>query len=155
MAEGVFRDLTNFGTDAAHPLIAAIDSAGTYAGHAGSRPDPRTRAQLKTQGVHGYSHTARQVKGCDFRDFEYVIAMDEMNLADLKDLAAREVKAGRISTEEAGRVRLFGEFGGKSVKEIVGDPYYGGDDGFKEVYLQVKRMGEGLLRYIEEKNKAG
>lgn len=55
-------------------------------------------------------------------------------------------------------VRLFGDFGkGGAVHEQVGggevvkDPYYGGANGFEEVYQQVVRFSQGFLEHIEKK----
>lgn len=47
------------------------------------------------------------------------------------------------------KVRLYGEFGGKGKDEEIGDPYYGGRNGFEVAYEQVTRMGKGLLKEIE------
>lgn len=55
-------------------------------------------------------------------------------------------------------VRLFGDFGAGVSHgrvgggEVVKDPYYGGANGFEEVYQQVTRFSRGFLNYIEEKH---
>jgi low molecular weight phosphotyrosine protein phosphatase len=149
MAEGVFQNLAS-----QHPLIARIDSCGTGAYHAGDNPDPRTLSVLAENGIQQYKHKARKVRVPeDFKEFDYVIAMDADNVADLKSVGRRSKKVAVEGWE--GKVRMFGEFGGKSKKEEVGDPYYGGRDGFEIAYEQVKRCGEGLLREIEERAKDG
>lgn len=153
MAEGVFRNITNFDTPSQHALIARIDSCGTGAYHAGDNPDPRTMSVLAENGLKDYRHKARKVQLDDFAKFDYIIGMDADNVADLKALGRRSKKLD--SDEWESKVRLFGEFGGKSRREEVGDPYYGGRDGFEIAYEQVKRCGEGLLREIEERAKNG
>lgn len=154
MAESVFQNLTNFNTPSQHPLIARIDSCGTGAYHAGNSPDPRTLSVLAENGLKEYNHKARKVRVPeDFAEFDYVIAMDADNLADLKAVGTRSKKIDVDGWES--KVRLFGEFGGNSKKEEVGDPYYGGRDGFEIAYEQVKRCGEGLLKEIEERAKVG
>lgn len=153
MAEGVFRNLTNFGTSSQHPLIARIDSCGTGAYHAGDSPDPRTLSVLAANGLKDYRHKARKVRVPeDFAEFDYVIGMDADNVADLKSLGRRSKKVDADGWES--KVRLFGEFGGKGTREEVDDPYYGGRDGFEIAYEQVKRCGEGLLKEIEERANA-
>jgi low molecular weight phosphotyrosine protein phosphatase len=83
MAEGVFRSLTAFNTASAHPLISRIDSCGTGAYHAGDNPDPRTMSVLKAHGITDYKHAARKVRvPQDFEEFDYVLAMDGMNVQD-------------------------------------------------------------------------
>ncbi|KJY00588.1 low molecular weight phosphotyrosine protein phosphatase [Zymoseptoria brevis] len=156
MAEGVFRHLTNFETSNPHPLIAAIDSCGTGAYHAGDRPDSRTLTVLKDNGLSSYKHAARKVRVPeDFEKFDYLIAMDEDNYMDLRDLVKRTKKnKGTLRDEHLEKVRLYGEFGGKDNKEEIGDPYYGGREGFTIAYEQVVRCGKGLLKEIEEGAKA-
>lgn len=155
MAEGVFRDLTSFGTDDQTPLIADVDSCGTGAYHAGDSPDPRTIKVLRANNITSYKHAARKVRVPeDFEEFDYVLAMDLDNLEDLKDMVARGVKRKVISAEAAEdmkkRVMLYGTFGGKSKKEEVIDPYYGGGEGFEIAFEQMQRFGKGLLEHIQE-----
>lgn len=156
MAEGVFRDLTAFGTDSQHPLIAEIDSCGTGAYHAGDKSDPRTMTVLKANGITNYSHKARKVKVPeDFERFDYLLAMDDDNLAGLRDMVKRAKKRGVLSGEEVQKVHLYGAFGGDVASEEIGDPYYGGKDGFEVAFEQVTRFGKGLLKHIEEGHGKG
>lgn len=150
MAEGVFRGLAEN-----HQLISRIDSCGTGAYHAGDQPDPRTLSVLEQHGINGFRHKARKIKvPSDFEEFDYVLAMDEDNLIDLREMVKRAKKRGLLSGDEMDRVRLYGEFGGKSKDEEVGDPYYGGRNGFEVAFEQLNRFGKGLLSHIEEEAKA-
>ncbi|KAK1807766.1 hypothetical protein LTR12_017888 [Friedmanniomyces endolithicus] len=130
-------------------FIANVDSYGTGAYHAGDLSDTRTMSVLKNNGMTDYRHQARKVRIKDFREYDYVLGMDGENVEDLRDLVKRATKKGSLSGEEAGRVHLCGEFGGKTKKEEIGDPYYGGRDGFKVAYEQVTRFGKALLQHIE------
>lgn len=173
MAEGVFRNLAD-----AHPAIGEIDSAGTGAYHSLEPPDSRTMSTLRRHGITGYNHAARKVTKEDFLTFDYLLAMDKSNLSDLLDVresviaslrrkadsrsAAKITRSGTeaaISAQGAdtqvAEVRLFGDFG-KGGKlharvgggEVVQDPYYGGSNGFEEVYQQVVRFSQGFLDYV-------
>ena len=155
MAEGYFRSLTAFSTRSQHPLIAAIESCGTGAYHAGDQPDPRTLDVLRKEGgITGYRHKARKVRApSDFTEYDFIVAMDEDNLEDLRDLVKRARKKGLLDEGQVGRVCLFGEFGGRDEGEEVQDPYYGGRDGFEVAFEQVERCGKGLIRHIEEEAK--
>lgn len=126
MAEGVFRHQTHFTTPSQkHPLIKEIDSCGTGAYHAGDRPDPRTLSVLADNGLTDFKHKARRVKVPeDFERFDYLLAMDENNYLDLREMAKRAVQKGQLGEEVIERVRLYGEFGGKSKKEEIVDPWY-------------------------------
>ncbi|KAK4541529.1 hypothetical protein LTR36_007975 [Oleoguttula mirabilis] len=155
MAEGVFRDITHFGTAEQHPLIADIDSCGTGAYHAGDYSDTRTMSVLEDNGIADYTHKSRKVKVPeDFQRFDYLLAMDEENLVDLRDLAKRAGKRGLLDGKDAAKkVYLFGEFGTKGKDEEVGDPYYGpGRDGFVTAFEQVSRLGRALLNHIEQQS---
>ncbi|KAK3707825.1 Low molecular weight phosphotyrosine protein phosphatase [Vermiconidia calcicola] len=161
MAEGTFRAVTNFDTDHPHPLISRIDSCGTGAYHAGDQPDPRTLSVLAAKaGITTYRHKARKIKvPSDFLEFDYVLAMDEDNMIDLRDMMKRARKKGvsdaREQEEVMQKVRLYGAFGGKAEDEEVQDPYYGGRNGFEIAYEQVERFGSGLLKHIEQEAAKG
>lgn len=146
LAEGTFRGLAED-----HALVSRIDSCGTGAYHAGDQPDSRSLSVLEQHGIKGFKHKARKVKvPSDFEDFDYILAMDQDNLIDLRDMVKRAQKLELLSGDEMGKVRLYGEFGGKSKDEEVQDPYYGGRNGFETAFEQVTRFGKGLLKHIEE-----
>ena len=173
MAEAVFRSLTNNlppvspsavskSLSTAHPQISYIDSAGTGAYHTLDPPDARTLATLHSHSIHGYTHCARKITAEDFSDFDYIFAMDRNNLRDLKAMKMRVDKRGGVPSKA--KVRLFGEFGGKSrangrrsgeelAGEEVVDPYYGADNGFEVVFEQVDRFSRAFLRMIGEDGK--
>ncbi|MGI9179977.1 MAG: low molecular weight protein-tyrosine-phosphatase [Longimicrobiaceae bacterium] len=65
-----------------------IDSAGTSAYHAGSPPDARSAQVARARGVE-VSGSARQLAADDLRRFDYIIAMDAENLAEIERLRAR------------------------------------------------------------------
>ena len=137
MAEGVFRSLTK-----SHPGIGEIDSAGTGAYHTLEPPDCRTMETLEKHGIKGYDHGARQVLLEDFDTFDYIFAMDSYNLRDLQRSRRRAESEGK---KVKAQVMLFGEYSGKRTAEEVGDPYYGADDGFAEVFEQVSRFSKNFL----------
>ncbi|OJJ03522.1 hypothetical protein ASPVEDRAFT_134542 [Aspergillus versicolor CBS 583.65] len=148
MAEGVFRNVA-----ANHPLISDIDSAGTGAYHAGEPSDSRTMSTLRRHNIRNYNHAARKVTLEDFLNFDYLFAMDKYNLEDLLDL--RNSAGAKVA-----EVRLFGDYGpGGSLHErtgggeVVQDPYYGGANGFEEVYQQVARFSKNFLDYLEKNHQ--
>lgn len=153
MAEAVFRDLVFYQKAKQHPLIKTVDSCGTGAYHVGDPPHSRTMSVLKDHKISGYKHQARQVQASDFQDFDYILAMDDNNLADLRERAKKAADTSAAREDALSRVHLFGSFGGKSDHEEVDDPYYGGRQGFEIAYEQVRRFGEGLIKHIEDKAK--
>ena len=70
--------------------------------------------------------------------------MDRSNLADLQRLQ-------RGSSDSRARVMLFGEYSGTGKTETVGDPYYGGSNGFDKAFEQCSRFAANFLHEVVEK----
>ncbi len=117
-----------------------VDSAGTGAWHVGESPDPRMRRVAASHGLN-YTGRARQFRAEDLENFDLIIAMDRENLSDLQRLARSQDAAQKIRL-----LREFDPFG--SPQAGVPDPYYGGIDGFEEVYQIVDRSTQKLLDAI-------
>ncbi|KAL8727481.1 MAG: hypothetical protein Q9166_006005 [cf. Caloplaca sp. 2 TL-2023] len=141
MAEGVFRSMTK-----AETRVGTVDSAGTGAYHEGCPPDPRTMSVLEENGEVDYDHSARQVQNSDFKDFDYVLAMDDDNLHDLSRLQRRIIKNSGAHAAPA-KVMMFGDFGGRKGEEVI-DPYYGARDGFTIAYEQMTRFSKGFIKQV-------
>ena len=137
-AEGVFRDLVR-GRGLEHSI--RTDSAGTSGWHIDVPPDSRARAEARRRGINIDDLRSRKVEAADFDRFDYVIAMDEANIADLEELCPAQLR---------GRLHLFTDFAPKGTPAGVPDPYYGGEDGFKQVFDLITRCSEGLLARIAE-----
>ncbi len=136
-AEGVFRAKVAAAGLAEH---VEIDSAGTAAWHIGKSPDSRTRAAAKQRGFDLESLRARQVQPSDFAQFDWVLAMDRSNLADLQKL--RQFAGGT-------QPQLFLPLADLSESEVP-DPYYGGADGFEQVLDLIEAASDALLQRVRE-----
>jgi protein-tyrosine phosphatase len=139
-AEGVFRALVEREGLAGR---IACDSAGTGAWHVGKAPDARMRAAATRRGYDLDSLRGRQVTAGDFGRFDYVLAMDGENLADLAVLCppGHEARLGRLLDFAPGLGR-----------RDVPDPYYGGADGFEHVLDLVEAGARGLLADIRARH---
>lgn len=137
-AEGVFRVMSD---KSSHQLT--IDSAGTAAWHIGKAPDSRSQAVALKRGYDLSGLRARQVSVEDFKQFDYLLAMDTNNLNDLKALAPKDFK---------GHLSLFTDFATIPYQGIeVPDPYYtDGDMGFHEVVDIIEAASRGLLEHIAQ-----
>lgn len=119
-----------------------IDSAGTGAWHVGHPPDARATAEAAGRGI-AMGGRARQFAPADFAACDLVLAMDEQNAADLRAMAPDD--DGRA------KVRLLREFDPAAPpRPAVPDPYYGGPDGFAEVFDMVDAACRGLLDHLAD-----
>ena len=75
--------------------------------------------------------TSQQISQADLDDFDYILAMDNHNLDDLRQIA---------NAEQAEKIFLFG-------KESVPDPWYTGD--FEETYSLVQAGCQDWLTQID------
>lgn len=140
-AEAVFRQLV-----AADGHVAVtVDSAGTHDYHIGDPPDPRTQRAAKRRGLDMSELRARHLEAEDFERFDYVLVMDERNLAD-----ARAIAPARYPAE----LKLFLEFAPELGRREVPDPYYGGAAGFEEVLDLSEAAGKGLLEALRTRSAA-
>lgn len=137
-AEGVFRHHV---AEAGLSERIVVDSAGTHAYHVGSPPDRRAHAAAERRGISLVDIRARRVSDEDFERFDYIIAMDEDNVAHLKDEAPAQYHS---------KVRLFLEFSSSGQREVP-DPYYGGAAGFERVLDLVEDASRGLLETLSRK----
>ncbi|RYO90573.1 hypothetical protein DL766_007439 [Monosporascus sp. MC13-8B] len=142
MAEGVFRSLTKDPASPYHDVIDEVDSCGTGGYHIGEPPDDRTMETLRKHGVTDYQHGARQICKDDFNRFDYIFAMDDSNLENLRRFQQRwKTKNAKVE------VKMFGEFSGtRNRAEVVEDPYYYGRDAFEKAYEQCRRFSANFLR---------
>lgn len=138
LAENIFRSLVE---KAGLSEKYDVDSAGTGAWHVGESPDSRMVRVAARHGIR-YDGSARKIIHQDLIDFDWVIPMDRDNRAMLFSLAR--------DAEQQTKIHLLREFdpsGGLHAE--VPDPYYGGMDGFEEVYHIVERSCKGLLESLE------
>lgn len=118
------------------------DSAGTSDFHIGELPDERSIKCAQKNGLQ-MSHRGRQVNRTDFRDFDYIIAMDDNNLRNLNNLKVRY----KFPDKE---IFLMRDFVPNEKGMPVPDPYYGGEDGFDEIYEILNQSIDGFLIKIKE-----
>lgn len=117
-------------------LAIEVDSAGTAGYHVGEPPDRRTVAAARRRGYDLASLRARQVQAVDFDRFDFVLAMDHANLAELEERRPHGATA---------RVGLFLEYAsGKGIVEVP-DPYYGGVEDFERVLDLCEAGARGML----------
>ena len=136
-AEGIFKKLVReAGLDGA----VTIESRGTGDWHTGEPADARARAAATRRGVALDGVACRFERG-DFARFDYILSMDTRVLDTLRRLARTDA--------ERERVHNFRAFDPASPPDApVPDPYYGGADGFDEVFDICEAGCRGLLAEV-------
>jgi protein-tyrosine phosphatase len=132
-AEGVLRGIAAREFPA---LKIEIDSAGTADYHTGEPPDRRAVAAARRRGYDIAGLRARQVQPADFDRFDFVLAMDRSNLAEIESRRPQGASA---------QVSLFLEFAPDAGASEVPDPYYGGVEDFERVLDLCEAGARGLL----------
>jgi protein-tyrosine phosphatase len=132
LAEGIMR--------AKLPENYIVDSAGTGAWHSGQLPDKRSVTTAKNRGLDITNQRARQFKVSDFDTFDYIYVMDNSNYKDVLSLAPTEESKSKV------KLILNEIFPNENVD--VPDPYYGGDDGFENVFDMLDQACEAIARKV-------
>jgi protein-tyrosine phosphatase len=118
-----------------------IDSAGTLDYHVGDAPDTRAQRAARQRGYDMSNLRGRQVEAQDFFRFDYVLAMDNLNLVTLERLRPGDAQS---------HLGLFLEFAERHREHEVPDPYNGGVEGFERVLDMVEDAADGLLKHIRQ-----
>lgn len=132
MAEGVLRHLAQ-----ERGIGIVTDSAGTGDYHVGEAPDRRAQAAMRKQGMEIGDLRARQFTTADYDRFDLLLAMDADNLRNMQRLAP--------SAEHASKAMLIMDHAPEHPLREVPDPYFGGDEGFDEVFSMLMDACNRLL----------
>ena len=119
-----------------------VDSAGTGGWHAGELPDKRSIATAKNRGLDITNQRARQFKRSDFDTFDHIFVMDNSNYKDVLALAPNEEAKSKV------KLILNEIFPNENVD--VPDPYYGGQDGFENVFDILDQACEEIARKLKQ-----
>lgn len=112
-----------------------VDSAGTHGYHVGERPDPRTLKIADMNGIPTTGITARKVHNSDFEDFDLILGMDEGHVRHLKNISSGDYHH---------KIHLFMDYAGQGAIDVP-DPYYGGFEGFEEIFEMIERAAKNLV----------
>lgn len=136
-ADGIMRHLV---AKANLDHVIEVDSSGTGGWHVGECADSRARSVAKKRG-YDLPSRARKFTPRDFARFDFILAMDRSNL--------RSILAQAHTDEERAKVMLFRDFDPEVNEPAdVPDPYYGGPEGFDDVFDMCERTCAALLKHI-------
>jgi len=132
LAEGILKSKLNSNF--------TVESAGTAAYHVGNKPDPRSIAVARQNGLNITHQRARKFTRQDFEDFDVIYAMDNSNYQNIIALAKN------YQHKEKVKLILNESYPNKNLD--VPDPYYGGDKGFENVYSMLDHACEIIAKRI-------
>ena len=134
LAEGILTEKTK-------NLNTIVDSAGTAGYHIGSPPDKRSIDIAEKYNINLRDQRARQFSIADFNKFDIIYAMDKNNYAHLIALTRNQ--------EERKKIRMILNETSPDLYKSVPDPYYGGENGFQEVYDMLDEACTKIAIQIE------
>nr|WP_297788178.1 low molecular weight protein-tyrosine-phosphatase [uncultured Allomuricauda sp.] len=132
LAEGILQSKVD-------PDSVFVDSAGTAGYHVGNPPDKRSIAVAHKYGLNIGHQKCRKFSEQDFSEFDHIYVMDRSNFSDVASLAKNQ--------EEASKVKLLLSEVELGIREVP-DPYYGGHDGFENVYQMIDRACEAIAKKL-------
>ncbi|MBO0322494.1 low molecular weight phosphotyrosine protein phosphatase [Muricauda sp. CAU 1633] len=116
-----------------------VDSAGTAGYHVGNPPDPRSVAVAQRHGLDISIQKCRRFSKTDFKEFDFIYVMDRNNFSDIASLAQNQ--------QEVEKVKLLLSEVNVGIQEVP-DPYYGGEDGFEDVYQMIDLACEAIAKKL-------
>ncbi len=132
LAEGLLQQKCN-------PEKIFVDSAGTGGYHIGNAPDERSIAVALKNGLDISKQRCRKFERKDLDTFDLIYAMDLSNYKNIIALAENE--------EQKSKVHLLLNELDLATNEVP-DPYYGGKDGFENVFLIIDQACNAIAQKL-------
>lgn len=122
-------------------LDVYVDSCGTSSYHVGALPDERMMNTAKNHGFDLSNLMARQFKKSDFLNFDIIYVMDASNYNNVIALSSSE--------EDKQKVVFFLNELYPNSNMAVPDPYFGGEQGFEDVFKLVDETTDVIIEKIK------
>lgn len=132
LAEGILRDKVKKAD-----LDWIIDSAGTAHYHMGEPPHHLSQKVAKLNGVDISNLKARPFSKQDMVAFDKIYVMDKANYEAVKEISQELWNEGKVNL-------LLNELFLAENREVP-DPWYGGEDGYHQVYELISQACAALL----------
>ena len=120
-----------------------VDSSGTAGYHVGELPDGRSIEVARKYGIDITNQRSRKFTKADFDKFDIIFAMDQNNYADIVALSENEEQHEKVKM-------ILNEFYPDENRNVP-DRYYGGDQGFENVYKMLDEACEIIASKLEQK----
>jgi len=114
-----------------------FESAGTGDWHVGNGADRRMKQTAASHGIDLGPHRASQVTRSRVDQWDWLVAMDAANRNDLLAMGA-----------DPERTLMMRQFENDGRPRDVPDPYYGGEQGFEDVFEILSSNADALLDHL-------
>ncbi len=118
-----------------------VDSAGITGYHAGEPADSRMQAHARKRGYTLTSISRPIDAKRDFKEFDFIIGMDNQNMKDLRKLTNTDSDLQKLSK--------ITDYSINYMHDSIPDPYYGGASGFELVLDLLEDACEGIIKNVE------
>ncbi len=140
LAEGILQHKANLAG-----LNWTVESAGTNGYHNGEAPHHICQKLSKANGIDISNQRSRQINKNDFSSYDLLYAMADDVMRDMKRIGGEKYDSEKHV--------LFLEAMMPGQKMDVPDPWYGGEDGFIEVYELIEKNCDKIIENYLSKNK--
>lgn len=113
-----------------------IDSAATSREEIGNPPHYGTVNKLRQEGIPLIPHRARQMTKQDYKEFDYLIGMDDANVRNMERIAGGDPEH---------KIYKLLEFAGSG--RAIADPWYTGN--FEVTYKDVVEGCEAFWQFLK------
>jgi len=121
-------------------LNVSVDSVGTASYHIDQNPDPRATAKAEEHDIDISLYRGRQISTADFDEFDYIYVMDNYNYQDVLNITRDE--------EDKKKVKMILNKIFPDQDMSVPDPYYGGEEGFENVYQLLDKACDKIIEEL-------
>ncbi len=136
LAEGILQQKAK-----AKNLNWIVESAGTNGYHNGQAPHHLSQKVARLNGVNICAQKSRQFVTEDFNRYDKIYAMADDVIDDMKAIAKEKFNAAKVEL-------LMNELHpGENIS--VPDPWYGGEEGYHEVYKLIDAACDKLIGQYE------
>ena len=132
LAEGVLRTKIS---EAGLPWT--VDSAGTNEYHIGEAPHPLSQKIARLNGIDISKQRKREFKASDIENYDKIYAMAGDVLEEIKYIAGNKFDPYKVE------LFLNELFPGENID--VPDPYYGGEQGYHDVYRLIRDGCDAII----------
>jgi protein-tyrosine phosphatase len=132
LAEGILREKAlKAGLD------WVIESAGTNGFHTGEPPHKFSQKVAKANGIDISTQRSRDFIKADFRDFDKIYAMAGDVINDIKKISGERFDSAKVE------LFLNELYPGQNMD--VPDPWFGGEEGYHEVYKLINKACDAII----------